>query len=735
MQDSVEEATMRCSRIDRNNTLAGVLACMAVAAPAWAQARLDVLHAFPGNPGLATSRLLQATNGVLYGTVNQAGPAAAGAVYVAWVLPGGGLATVPLHVFNGSDGRWPAAGVIQGRDGALYGTTLSGGAAGRGTVYRVTLQGQFSIVHVFNGADGAFPAAELFEAPDGTMYGTTVGGGSAGYGTIFKITSTGTLVTVHSFTGEDGTQPHARLMQASDGNFYGTTAHDLSSFGGTVFRMTPAGIVETVHRFRGVAEEGHRPIAGLVQGRDGALYGATTVGGSPFQGFLFRITTAGELTVLRPASVVHGDLVEATDGAFYGTAVRAGLSGIGEIFRLTPAGDYTVLHAFDGQDGSEPYAGLIQARDGHLYGQTRRGGIADHGVVYRVTTSGTFAALGSYRSFDGEAPYGGVVPGGDGSLYGTTTYGGATNKGIVYRLAPGGEPTVLHSFSGPDGAEPQVLIEGPSGGFYGITLSGGRDDAGTLFVISPTGLFATVHHFTPQQGRPQGALVRSRDGSLYGTTQRGIFQISPPAVFRMFAIGPSARFPTAVYRPRTLVEAADGNLYGTADDSNAFWFPAALFRVTPAGAVTILYEFSCPPPMGCQLGEQPYGPYEMVAASDGHLYGMGGTHSGGSILFRLSTTGELTPVRDLAADGCIPHGLVQAADGRLYGAGTSQSGYAVCAVTTAGASETIFDFGRDNGSSFSRLSEGEPGVFYGTAARFGPALYGYAYRLTVSPTP
>ena len=44
-----------------------------------------------------------------------------------------------LHTFRGADGATPQAGMAIGSDGALYGTTVSGGTANLGTVFRLTL--------------------------------------------------------------------------------------------------------------------------------------------------------------------------------------------------------------------------------------------------------------------------------------------------------------------------------------------------------------------------------------------------------------------------------------------------------------------------------------------------------------------------------------------------------------------------------------------------------------------
>ena len=51
---------------------------------------------------------------------------------------------------------------------------------------------------------------------------------------------------------------------------------------------------------KGFADWGKNPTGGLVQGADGSYYGMTNAGGSYNNyGTIFKITSAGELTVLR----------------------------------------------------------------------------------------------------------------------------------------------------------------------------------------------------------------------------------------------------------------------------------------------------------------------------------------------------------------------------------------------------------------------------------------------------
>lgn len=98
-----------------------------------------------------------------------------------------------LHPFGGSgDGSEPDTAVVIGRDGNLYGTTPQGGTHDAGVIYQLTPDGSsYTILHHFyDGSvanDGYEPQAPLIVGADNNLYGTTLWGGSANLGVIFKI--------------------------------------------------------------------------------------------------------------------------------------------------------------------------------------------------------------------------------------------------------------------------------------------------------------------------------------------------------------------------------------------------------------------------------------------------------------------------------------------------------------------------------------------------------------------
>ena len=101
-----------------------------------------------------------------------------------------------LYEFQGDeDGYSPQGGVTLDEYGALYGTTEFGGAHNEGTVYKLTPNAPGepwtkTILHDFSGGagDGADPTGHVTLDLSGTIFGTTLWGGKANDGTVYRIT-------------------------------------------------------------------------------------------------------------------------------------------------------------------------------------------------------------------------------------------------------------------------------------------------------------------------------------------------------------------------------------------------------------------------------------------------------------------------------------------------------------------------------------------------------------------
>ncbi len=341
--------------------------------------------------------LVQGNDGNLYGTTWNGGIYGVGTVFK--ITQAGTLTT--LYSFcsqlNCADGWSPYSGLVQGSDGSFYGTTVYGGnyncnpSLGCGTIYKITPAGALTTVHLFDGSEGRYPSAPVLQSTDGNFYGTTMWGGTYGAGTVFKITPGGIMTTLYNFDGSDGERPFAELVQATDGNFYGTTVNGGTYGDGAVFKITPSGALTTLHSFDG--SDGLSPYGGLVQATDGNLYGTTIAGGNNSCylgcGTIFKITPLGTLTTLHffegsDGSFPSAALTQTSDGNFYGTTAAGGAYGNGTVFKVTPSGALTTLHNFDGSDGFSPYGGLVQVTDGNFYGTSYGGGVYGDGTIFRL---------------------------------------------------------------------------------------------------------------------------------------------------------------------------------------------------------------------------------------------------------------------------------------------------------------------------------------------------------------
>lgn len=295
-----------------------------------------------------------------------------------------------------SDGNLFGTTLGGGTNGISWACAV-GPVQGCGTIFEIDTDGSFRLSVYFHGDQlaGTLPQAGLLQSQDGYLYGTTTGGGCPFQGAVFRSDSLGNIMNVHCFTGEQGADSTASLIQDSDGFFYTTTTGSGVN-SGTIVKLNSAGDLTVLHTFSGV--DGATPTAALIQGADGFLYGTTAAGGTGNSGTIFRIGYDGTFASLHAFSGPDGAgtlgyytyisaLIESNDGFFYGTTLAGGASNVGTIFRMDSAGNVTVLHSFNGTDGSGPLAGVIQGTDGYLYGTTSGGG-SGGGVVYQIAIPG-----------------------------------------------------------------------------------------------------------------------------------------------------------------------------------------------------------------------------------------------------------------------------------------------------------------------------------------------------------
>jgi uncharacterized repeat protein (TIGR03803 family) len=338
--------------------------------------------------------------------------------------------------------------LVEETNGVFYGTTPSGGSNGYGVIFSITSAGDFKSLYSFDYTNGSAPDAGLVFGGDRCLYGTTYSGGESDYGTLFRYNLDGTFTNLHSFNGIDGASPQAPLIEGPNGVFYGTTPFGGEYATGNVFAMTPNGNVTNLHAFD-FSTNGANPLAGLVFGPDGAMYGTTTESAT-----VFRVATNGEettLCTLERGSQPWAPIIVGPDGNFFGE-VRLGDGYPGQIIRITPRGILTNLVTFSYYPpiGTDPTGGMIVGPNSGLYGTTENGGQYNCGTVFSVTTNGELSILHSFNGADGAQPQGPLVLGTDGSFYGTAWESGPdtnTPLGVVFKLTitPPGMPSFISS--------------------------------------------------------------------------------------------------------------------------------------------------------------------------------------------------------------------------------------------------------------------------------------------------
>jgi uncharacterized repeat protein (TIGR03803 family) len=217
---------------------------------------------------------------------------------------------------------------------------------------------------------------------------------------------------LHAFSGNDCHS--SNLFLASDGNLYGTLATcTLTGSEGCANKISTKGVFKEIHGF--TFTTGENPCTGLIQGKDGKLYGATNQGAANGSGNIYKMTTAGVATDLHDfnnatdASCVNNvgppvNLLQVTDGTFYGVNPAFGPNGTGSIYKLTSANVFSAfLFPTPPVDGDLPSSTLIQNTNGLVYGTTPSGG--GGGGSCPQGCQGTFFSVAT-----GDAPFVNLEP-------------------------------------------------------------------------------------------------------------------------------------------------------------------------------------------------------------------------------------------------------------------------------------------------------------------------------------
>jgi uncharacterized repeat protein (TIGR03803 family) len=157
-------------------------------------------------------------------------------------------------------------------------------------VYEVDAAGHETVLYSFTGgADGGQPWAGVIGDSTGNLYGTTLSGGN-GDGVVYDLDTAGHETVLYSFRGgSGGGLPHAGVIRDSAGNLYGTTYDGKNRQGGFVYKLDTAGHLTVLYSFTG-GSDGGDVSAGVIADPAGNLYGTTVFGGTGLSGVVFELT-------------------------------------------------------------------------------------------------------------------------------------------------------------------------------------------------------------------------------------------------------------------------------------------------------------------------------------------------------------------------------------------------------------------------------------------------------------
>lgn len=258
----------------------------------------------------------------------------------------------------------------------------------------------------------------------------------------------------------------------------------------------------------------------------------------------------------------------------------------------------------------------------------------------------------------------------NGVLYGVRSQGGSGKAGTFFRISTAGTFSVLREFASTGTTVPQyprALIQDAAGDIY-IVLHYSSRGVGLLKYVPATGAFTELPAAAfATQGfsttTPSSIADGNNDGYVYVTAQSGSTSTTNTngAVIR---IAKSNGAQTALRHfidgadgssPGGLTRAGDGNFYGFTKDGGGALVNGSreaagtLFRISPTGTFATVHLFR-----KADVATVGNGMFSLALGSDGHLYGqtqLGGTDSldgssGGGVVFRFTTAGQYTVIRE-----------------------------------------------------------------------------------------
>jgi hypothetical protein len=434
-----------------------VVLCVGAIPPGQAQT-FTLLHTFSGAPDGAypEAGFVQDAAGNLYGTTQLGGSTAGVCVNISgfnningcgtiFKIDTTGAESVLYRFTGGTDGEFPASGLVIDGAGNLYGTTSA-------AVFKLDTRGKFSTLH----SPGAYAGLVMDAA--GILYGSSADG-------IFSLDASSNKYTVLA----PGVGSSAPLALDATGNLYGTTGSaSCKTPCGTVFKLDTTKTYSTLYTFPQGPTDGFDPVSGVIVDSVGNLYGTTLSGGAPN-------CTGGQNNPV----------------------------GCGTVFKLSPS---NIESVFSLQGGDYPNVGLVQDAAGNLYGSAEWSGptAGTPAVLFKMTPSGADTVLFTLTGggLDRSYPTGSLALDASGNLSGTTQYGGSVGAGTAFKLNPTGSATfpltIAPSGTGSGtvmGSIPGIACPASCSAFYppgtAVTLSANASSGSAFTTWGVTGCSGT----------------------------------------------------------------------------------------------------------------------------------------------------------------------------------------------------------------------------------------------------
>jgi len=533
--------------------------------------------------------LFQASTGLLFGMTSNGGNENVGTIFTFNTTSDTLIVLMSFDTLNNanSSGGQPRSTLIQANDGMLYGTARNNGANGWGTLFQLDPSSfVFTKLYDFTGIDGFFPNGSLIQGIDGLLYGMTQGFITEPHdGSIYSFNTVNlTFQTRYGFYILGVGNPFGSLHQASNGTMYGMTYHGVGGVGdsaGVLFSFYPSiDSLAILHQFDSAA--GNYSEGSLIY-LNNKFYGMTSSGGQYGSGVIFNFDTLTntyndlyDFYGGRDGNYPYGTLVKANNGLLYGMTEYGGTNGVGTIFSVDPVSNtYNYLYSFDGiPHGSYPTGSFLLANDGNLYGTTQFGGANNSGTVFIYDIAGDSVIVKDKFDSIAGVPSSALIQGTDGYLYGVTSGHGLGDFGELFRfnISTGAIHNLMLFDSTSIGYPWGSLLQATNGMLYGMSCKGSLDNVGSIFSYDITNnTWAIVYHLSLLSGgNPFGNLIQASDGNIYGLTQYGgnqgygtLFKLNPNdnTVHAEHAFTHTFTF-EGYYPFGSLIQSRNGKLYG-----------------------------------------------------------------------------------------------------------------------------------------------------------------------------